>query len=279
MSKVAAYVLQSNSLARMTVPLLAAGARAIGDQVRVFADTDYTEQHVTKYDSAIFWGYVATCQNIMNGYRDAGKSAVYLDHAYWNRGESFKVSVNSRHPTDYFQRYKHSDGRRKMFGVDVKHWRNDGTAILVAGMGAKAAWAEKCEPVESWERAAIVELRKHTDRKIVYRPKPSWSGAKPIEGAIFDRSKYLDLSRYFAVVTHHSNVAVDAQMFGVPTFAWFGVATPMSHQHLEYIEKPYYPPIVSRERWLNDVAYCQWTKAELEDGTCWRHLKDEGLVS
>jgi hypothetical protein len=33
-----------------------------------------------------------------------------------------------------------------------------------------------------------------------------------------------------------------------------------------------------RRQFAFDVAYCQFNHSEAEDGTMWRHFKDEGLV-
>lgn len=280
MSRVAAYIINSNGMSNRVVTAMIKGAQYYGDVVDVYADTHYVPEHTEQYDTAVFWGYITTCQEIMRGYTAAGKSAVYLDLAYWDRGNCYKVSVNDRHPTAYFQATKHDDHRRKMFGVEPQPYRYSGTTILLAGMSAKAAWAEKLEPVESWERAAISELKKYTPRSITYRPKPSWTAAKPLEGTEYSnpRTESLErvLARSFAVVTHHSNVAVEGLVAGLPVFAQKGVALPMGYSLLELIGEPHYPN--DREQWANDVAYCQWSEKEMKNGTCWSHLKQEELI-
>jgi hypothetical protein len=274
MLKVAAYILKGNGLAERVVPLLAAGAKLF-EQVDTYTDKRFVPEHVAQYDVAILWGYVETCQEIMRAYKAAGKVAVYLDLAYWERDSYYKVSINARHPTEYFQKRNHDDARRRKFIKSVAPFKT-GSWILVAGMGAKAAWAEKCEPVNSWERTAIEGIKYHTDRPIVFRPKTGVVG--PIDGTIFGADQLLSvqLDKAHAVVTHHSNVAVEGLVAGVPAFAWYGVSSVMGLQDLSKIEAPYYPE--NREQWLNDVAYTQWSVDELRDGICWRHLKDEGLV-
>lgn len=278
--RVAIYTLKGNGGSSKTCPAMEAGARRFGYHTTVFADTQYCPEQGAYYDVAVFWGYVETLQAVMRDYSAAGKPAVYLDLGYWKRDQYFKVSVNARHPTAYFQRRYHDDVRRKLFGVEPQLWRKVvGGHILLAGMGAKAAWAEKLEPVESFEREVVKLLKMRTDRPIVYRPKPSWSGAKPIEGTRFSpRAEPLEelLANSFAVVTHHSNVAVDGLVAGVPAFALQGVAAPMGSSYFLTIGEPFYPH--NREQWLNDVAYCQWSLDEMRDGTVWRHLKDEGLI-
>ena len=277
MAKVAAYILHNNGLAERVVPQLVQGVKAAGDRVDVYGDAQYRPDHPERYDAAIFWGFVLTCQAIMAGYNEAGKAAVYLDLAYWKRDTYYKVSVGARHPTAYFQKVKHGSARREKFGIKPEPYRRDGQHILIAGLSTKAAWAEKEGPLGDYERNLVAQLQQYTKREIIYRPKtPS---AAPIPGAGFStiRAPLVPLlQNSWAVVSRHSNVVVDGLVLGVPAFSWYGVGSVMSLQDLSKIETPWYPE--DREQFLNDVAYCQWSTKELQNGTAWRHLKDEGLV-
>jgi hypothetical protein len=192
------------------------------------------------------------------------------------------MAVNSRHPTDYFQRVKHGVERFACFSVKIKPWAEGSGKkryIIVGGMSAKAARAEGFGP-EEWERRIVDQLRSVTDREIVYRPKPNWRDARPITGSRFARGEDGDIGKYLdgchAVVTHHSNVAVDALLAGVPSFCWDGAATPLSSQDLSRIEDPVKPD--GREQWAYDLAYTQWNVAEMREGAAWRYLREEGLV-
>lgn len=258
------------------------GVRHCGTQVHEIMEEYYSGVH---YDVAIFYGLFGKCRQAFNDYRKAGKKAVYVDLGYWGRTEGgklygyHKVSVNDRHPTAYFQNRLHSADRFSRFGLEIKPWRKDGRHILVAGMGIKAASVEGFPDGHAWEHKVVEELRRHTDRTIIYRPKPSWGGATGIPGTVFSpREQRLEevLRDCWAVVTHHSNVACDALLEGIPVFCEQGVAKPMGHADLAKIETPLYPDW--RSQWAWDVAYCQWTPSEMRSGEVWRHLKNEGLV-
>lgn len=289
MMKVGIYELRSNGYARLTCEAMAMGARAIGMDAKTIvvtpsqrALTDQTPLLTVDpvFDVAVFWGYVDICQAVLQSYKAVGKKAVYIDLAYWGRDNHFKISVNGRHPTEYFQRRPHDDVRRKMFGIEPREeWSQQGT-ILVAGMGPKAAWAENCLPVESWEKNAIATIKQFTDRPIIYRPKPSQHYGKHIADTTLDTATLIGIAikHSWAVVTHHSNVGVDGLVAGVPCFTEQGVAVPMSHSDLSQIESPRYPSFEERVQWLNDVAYVQWSIQEMRSGACWRYLLDEGLV-
>ena len=279
--EVGVYLLRGNGRSQRIGERMAAGIRRAGDKVTIRTDGEYRGPREAV---AVFYGFEKNTPTIMEEMKAAGRKAVYLDLGYWGRREGgrfagyHKIAINDRHPTNYFQNTAHSDDRVARFNLQVRPWQSGGGHILVAGMSDRAAASLGMQP-EEWERWAIAEARKHTDRQIIYRPKPSWRTAKPILGVGFSHQKEpLEnaLAGCHAVVTHHSNVAVDAMVAGIPAFCWAGVAQPMTSQDLSQIEAPAYPD--DREQWLADVAYCQWNGAEMENGKPWRHLKGEGLV-
>lgn len=280
MTTVAVYRFPHSRRSSFCAEAMTKGVRAVGDTVSERVMGQF--QGVADTDVAAFYGFN---RDLLDAYRKAGKTAVYIDLGYWRReGETghHKLGLNSRHPTGYFQRRKHPPDRWERLRERIEPWRKGGGAIIVAGMSGKGAAAEGFRP-EQWERQAVAELRKHTDRKIIYRPKPNWVGSKPIEGAEFQRgdSQGRDVPAVLkggvhAVVTHHSNVAVDALLAGVPVFVMDGICAPLALSDLSKIETPLYPD--GREQWAWDAAYTQWTVHEMTAGTAWRHLKTEGLV-
>lgn len=277
---VTVFQIANHHRSRTVCTAMAAGIRAVGDRVTI---RDESEYRFPDADAVVFYGLAGHLPKVFSDYRKKGKPAVYVDLGYWGRREGgrfngyHKISVGARHPTRYFQAHKHSDDRFKQFGLKTSPWQK-GKHILLAGMSDKAAQAEGLV-VEHWEQEAIDELLKHTKRRIIYRPKPSWRGARPLRGAVFDTSacdlRYM-LNNCHAVVTHHSNVSIDGLIAGVPAFCWDGVATPMALQNLSQIESPIYPN--DRHEWLAAIAYCQWNIEEMAAGLPWRHLKNEGLI-
>lgn len=254
------------------------GVRSVGDRAYLIPEEQYRGP---QFPVAVFYGYTPTLRGIMADYVKAGLKAVYIDLGYWMREGLrgyHKLSINSRHPTAYFQREKHGPERAKAVGISAKPWRERGQHILLAGMGDKAANVEG-KAVESWERQALEALQRTTKRRVIYRPKPSWLQAKPIVGTVYspkDQALESVLENCHAVVTHHSNVAVDALVAGVPSFCWQGVAAPLSLQDLAQIEEPFYPP--ARDQWISDIAYTQWSVDEMAAGRAWQHLKSEELI-
>jgi hypothetical protein len=266
---------------------MAAGALACRDLVDTFRESEYPHRKhmIAAYDAHVFYGLEGHLPAL---FADAleRSTVVCVDLGYWNRREGgrylgyHKVVVNARHPTAYYRKPAHPPDRLKRLGLKIEPWKrpNPNGAILLAGMGAKGAAAEGYYP-QQWERAAVDALKAVTDRPIWYRPKPNDPLAAPIPGTSYagkDRPLEADLAGAWAVVTHHSNVAVDALLAGIPVFCFGGVARDMGLQDFRLIEAPIYPD--GRDQWAADVAYTQWTVPEMQSGACWAHLKQEGLV-
>jgi hypothetical protein len=277
--RVALFEIAGQGRSHVVCVAMEKGIQHCGDSVTRLYSHQYNGPNA---DVAVFYGYTEELRRVMRDYRRHGK-AVYVDLGYWGRHEGgrragfHKIAVNGRHPTDYFMAKRFKPDRFRHFGIEIKPWRQ-GRKVIVAGMSAKAARAEGFM-AEQWERQTIAELRKVTDRQIVYRPKPNWAGARPLEHAGYSHPTEpleMALMDCHAIVTHHSNVAVDGLLAGVRCFAWDGVAKPMGLHDLAKIEAPAEPD--NREEWAAAVAHTQWTVEEMMRGLPWQHLKDMELI-
>lgn len=244
---------------------------SMGDKAVLRRDTDYD---MKGYDVAAFWGYVQTCQRLVQMCRDQGIPFIYFDLPYWDHAEQFKVSINDRHPTAYLMDRVMPADRWDKLGIKLAPWKINGKHILVAGMSGKAAWSWGMKD-EEYERNIIPKIAAISQRPIIYRPKPSWPGSTPIPGSTYDKVTPITklLADAHIVVTHHSNVGVDALVAGVPVIARRGAATHLGlpDTELERIETPLRP--AGREQFVANLAYCQWTMKELSNGVCWRHVR------
>lgn len=239
------------------------------------------EYAAPEHDLAFFYGLTGRNTVMFSDYRQSRK-VIYCDLGYWGRRDGgrftgfHKLSLNDRHPW-YYRKGKNDPSRFLKTNTTILPWKSGGREIIVAGMSDKGALAEGFRPGE-WEAWAIAEVRKHTDRPIVYRPKPSWKGAMKLEGAEYQIGVPLPfaLLTAHAVVCHHSNAAVESIVAGVPAFVWGGVAKDMGSQDLGEIENPRRPE--NREEWCNRLAWTQWSVAELATAEPWLHLKSEGVI-
>lgn len=280
--EVAVYRWPSHYRSKIISNAMFRGIRACGDDPAILDANTYKpgQAHV-----AVFYGFQNNMRNAFELQKKCGGHAVYIDLGYFGRHAGgrwkgyHKISVDARHPTKYFQRRQHDHARFESHGIPIREWRPPGKNIIVAGMSRKAAEAEGFRFLE-WEKKTIKSLQRVTDRPIVYRPKPSdRSSNKPIPGFGYcDPARPVDhfLKEAYCVVTHHSNVAIDAILYGVPAIVFGGVAVPMGSQSLKEIDN--LPRLSGRDCWAANIAWTQFNISEMEKGLPWRIIKTEGLL-
>lgn len=234
-------------------------------------------------DVAIMWGpqpEYFICKKL-------GKPAVILDFPYWNRSwkargvnEYYKVSLNGQHPTPYVMREAHTPERYLATGgPEIKPWKTGGH-ILLCGIGNKAA-AQYGYHDKEWERRVIEIVRQHTDRPIVYRPKPNNGGNQRLSGALYDNGEQtigVALQSAHVVITHHGNPGVDGLAAGVPVYmnGTIGVASHLARLDLHQINDPYYPE--NRLQFFSNLAHWQWSVSEILEGKPLLSMKERGLL-
>ena len=109
-----------------------------------------------------------------------------------------------------------------------------------------------------WLRAISKQIRKLTKRKVRLRYKPGDNRAA-------DRPLAADLKDCHAVITHDSNIAVEAIMAGVPVFiTGTSPAQVFGNVDLSTIAEPRIQG--DRWEWLSILANNQWTLNEIRDG-------------
>lgn len=280
--EVIVYQIGVKRRSRIIAAAMMKGIARVGDRAALMDEKLYRPG---RSRVAVFYGLHGNLAAAIKAQRQNSGIAVYIDLGYWGRraGENrytgfHKVVVNARHPNAYFAARTHDGSRAAALNVSPRPWRLSGSHILLAGMGPKAAEAENMTPFE-WERRAIETLKQHTDRPIVYRPKPNIAYAFPLEGAGYsppEQQLEEALQDCHAVVAHHSNVCVDALVEGIPVFCVDGAALPMGSADLGMIEAPVRP--ADRGQWIADLTWTQWSVPEMAEGLPWRHLKSEGLV-
>lgn len=75
-----------------------------------------------------------------------------------------------------------------------------------------------------------------------------------------------DLAGAAVAITWNSNSGVDAVLAGVPAIAMDigSMAWPVTGHELGVL-----PPMPDRTAWMHRLAWCQWTREEMESGACW----------
>ena len=256
-------------------------AAALGHAVRRGGDK-YERRAVEDYgepagDVGCVFGVKGIARRLLDDYRVAGKRTLFFDKGHTRHkvnGETlWRVSVDGYMPLDYFQREPRSDDRARALGLAFAP-RRFGECVLFAGASQKHCDFHGLGDCTAHARGVIAQIRAHTDRPIIYRPKPSWRDAVPVEGADFSRPPITladELRSCFVLVTHSSNAAVDAILAGVPAIVLGpGIARPVASRRIAEVEDPFWPPAEIRRQWLADLAYCQWTVEDMATGEMWR---------
>lgn len=206
--------------------------------------------------------------------RDKNLDVVVLETGYINRGDGenhhYAAGFNGLNGRADFRNRDMPSDRAEKLGVELKQYRSGSKVVLCGQVPWDASVDHSDHP--QWLEASIERLKAYTQREIVFRPHPLARGhypnfAVPMSTVPFQE----DLKDAHAVVTFNSNSGVEALIDGVPVFAGDhgSMCWELANKSLIQIDVPNRP---SREQWLNELCYAQWTMNEMKSGECWRHL-------
>lgn len=192
--------------------------------------------------------------------RRTGRNIYYGDHAYFRRHTFYRCTKNA---FQHSGKGRGDETRFKALNVEIEPWRKDGRHVLVCPPDRSYCERNRIDH-DAWQAVVLAELRANTDREIKIRERHAADdGSETLRAA---------LKNCWALVTHHSNAAVEALCAGVPVFTTGDCAArSMGRDDLAKIEKPKYPD--DRLRWASVLAANQWTFAEMRDGECWRAMQ------
>lgn len=167
--------------------------------------------------------------------------------------------------------------RWRLLRQPLRDWQTDTEGpVILAGQVPWDASVQMHDHVE-WCRKIYSHLRRRRI-DVEFRPHPKalkrgavYHRQLPIPSAIPNLRATLRRAR--AAVTFSSNFGVDAVLAGVPTIAMdegsmvYGYAG-SDLRALDVNTLPF-----DRTAWANDIAYAQWTPAEIALGQAWEHIK------
>ena len=180
-------------------------------------------------------------------------------------------------------------------GIELQPWRTGGDHILFCAQVPWDAQVDNGNHLE-WINTTVREIKKHTDRPILFRGHPkAWRQGDPYRDIAPDVREMLITSPYtgfdkaprttfeqnlehaHAVVCYNSNVAVLATVAGYPVFTGAPcLADPISFRadkgDFRVIKNPPERCPNSIQKWANDLAYKQWHVEEFREAKPWLHL-------
>ena len=204
----------------------------------------------------------------------ASKTTVVLETGYLKRGSGeddyYAAGIGGLNGRAWFRNHRCKPDRWEKLGIELRPWRTAGVHIVLCGQVPWDASVDFTDHV-AWLKAAVGRIRYHTQRPIVFRPHPK-AKIPPIAGCEYSTKPLADdLVNAWAVVTFNSNAGVDAAVAGIPVFVddVGSMASGVANKNLVYLEDPGTP---EREQWAYNLAFCQWTPAEMRESMAWAHL-------
>lgn len=222
-----------------------------------------------------FWGVGTHTAMFDKGYVREANGDKVKGWKYW------RVSLDGHHPTRYLAQMKMPPDRWKALGLKMKPWKT-GKTVIFAGSSEKYHEFYELDHPTKFAEKYVKRLNGLTDKRVIYRPKPSWDDAIPVPESEFSFGKGTNivdlLGNAHCLVTHGSNAVFEAALNGVPCIVMGdAVAKPISSTDLEDVNRPRLASDAERLQWASNLAYCQWTLGELESGEAWPHIKGQLL--
>ena len=263
--------------------------RAFGDSIvrngwSISNSNDLGDPDVHVIWSVLFHGRMARNKDIWSYCVSNNRPVIVLEVGGIHRGKTWKVGINGINRDAKFGNTGEDSSRAKALGLKLQPWRNNGKYILVCGQHDKSLQWNNMPRMSNWFLNTYDEIRKHTDRPILFRPHPRCrlehierglryverQEPRHIDGTYGDFDMHFD--HVFATVSHSSNPGCHSIIQGVPSFVSpsslaYDVANDIDFFH--DIENPIMP---DRTQWLNDYAHTEWTVEEISQGFPLKHL-------
>jgi len=239
---------------------------------------DYGDSDVHVIWSVLFHGRMARNKDIWSYCVSNNRPVIVLEVGGIKRGKTWKVGINGINRDAYFGDTGQDASRAKALGIKLQPWRKNGKYILVCGQHDKSLQWHDMPRMSNWFLNTYDEIRKHTDRPIVFRPHPRCrlehierglryverQEPRHIHGTYDDFDMGFD--NVWATISHSSNPGVHSCINGVPAFVSpsslaYDVGNDIDFFH--DIEDPLMP---DRTQWLNDYAHTEYTVEEIELG-------------
>ena len=228
--------------------------------------------------SVLFNGRMTGNKPIWDYYTKTGRKVIVLEVGGIKRGTTWKVGLNGINRTAYFGDKDNDRARADSLGLVCKPWRPNGNFILICGQHDKSLQWRDMPRMSNWFLNTYDEIRKHTNRPIIFRSHPRCRlehierGLKHVYrqeprhvNGTYD-SFDMGFDNIHCTISYSSNPGIHSVIEGVPAFVSthslaYDVANDIDF--LYDIENPLMP---DRTQWLNDYAHTEYTVEEISAG-------------
>ncbi len=237
--------------------------------------------------SVLFNGRMSGNKQVWDRNVATQQPTIVLEVGGIKRGTTWKVGLNGINRTAYFSEQDNDRTRADNLGLVCKPWRSNGNSILICGQHDKSLQWQDMPRMSNWFLDTYDQIRKVTDRPILFRPHPRCRlehierGLRYVERQepIKLDNTYDDFDMGFdnvwATFSYSSNPGIHSIINGVPAFVSphslaYDVGNDIDFFH--DIEDPLMP---DRTQWLNDYAHTEYTIKEISQGIPLKHLTDK----
>jgi len=206
------------------------------------------------------------------------KPLIILEVGGLFRGHTWKMGLNGINYGAYFGPTNNDSKRVNALGLRLQPYQtNHDKPILIACQHKMSGQWPSLEYANSWLYDTINELRKYTDKQIIVRPHPRSTinrffthhqykniiSQRPIKRPGTYDDYNLIYKNLYTVVNYSSNPGVQSIINGIPCITSDkSLAFPVSNKINEINALKQY----DRQKWLNDIAYTEWTESEIATG-------------
>ncbi len=255
------------------------GLRSIGFNVKHRGATAYRAGETEQFDVVFVSGLHGQARQVVADYEkknvpvivhDLGRVRKDLNHVY--------LGIGGLH---WLPKGKADDKRLKKILFTGTQERPEGKHVLIVGQkGNDQSHQLSNDDLDKLYNALIVEIKKHTDLPIIFRPHPLRSYNQKISGAEVvtpeQESLHEALDGAVAAVMHSSTSGLTALELGVPVFCEKGsFLEPIASgllDDLSSIEDPATPDDKDVKNFFQRVSYTQWSVREIVSGAAIKYI-------
>lgn len=202
----------------------------------------------------IVWGQKWLAEDLIPQAMQTGRPFWHIDNGYWNSARGGIVGNYRFNYRGLSPILMDKPDSRRARGVELAPWKDGGDYVLLAYPSMTFGRCLGIDAVK-WSYQ-VTERLKATGLPLLTRTKDC---PRPLAA---------DLAKALVVVTHSSNVAVEAAIAGVPVVVEpMSAAAPIGSPSVQELVRP------DREQWLASLASQQFTLGEMAGGVAYRLMK------
>ena len=222
--------------------------------------------------SVLWHGRMAPNKQVWDHYRSQNKPVLVAEVGGLVRGQTWRLSINGIGNNATFPLVENIDpDRPSKLGLFLRPWNKSGDKILICGQHDKSMMWDNMPPMIDYYKQLVSHLRSKTNRPIVIRNHPrcpvhseylgenvTWQTPQKQQGS-YD-SYDMDFNEYHCVISHSSNMGIQAILHGVPAIVSSdSLAHDVGSVDIENLNYP------DREKWLISLSHKEWTLDELQN--------------